>query len=332
MRKIKIKNSLMSSLFPLIFVVIICLFFSLSVLGQSKVLIKVSQETIVESDRIELGKIAKILGDSTKTERLKSISLGYTPNIGMTREIFRSQIILAISAAGFTENEVSLETPAKILVHRIGQQISANQMREAVEKAVLSQFSTDKVSVQIVRLDLPENFQVPTGKTEIRITTPNVSNPFRPFSLPIEIRIDDKTVRRFAVNLEIAAFTEILVAARELTANSKIVESDVRFEKHRLEKPIATYLRETNRLRGMVLLKNISDGMPITTDLITAGYVIKSGDLVQIEAQSGTFKITIKGEARTSGKIGDRISVKNSQSGAILQAIVIDQGLVKINF
>lgn len=322
----------MSSVFPVISVSIICLFFCLSISAQSKIAIKVYPVTMVENDRIELGKIARISCEATKTERLKSISLGYAPNIGMTREILRSQIALAISAAGFTENEVSLETPAKILIHRAAQEISANQIREAVEKTILSQFSTDKISVQIVRLVLPENFQVPTGKTEIHISTANVSNPFLPFSLPIEIRVDDETVRRFAINLEIAAFAEIMVAAKDLTANSKIGESDVRIEKHRLNKPVANYLRETERLRGMVLLKNVSVGMAITTELITAGYVIKSGDLVQIEAQSGTFKIIIKGEARTSGKIGDRISVKNSQSGAILQATVIDQGLVKINF
>jgi flagella basal body P-ring formation protein FlgA len=315
-----------------VFSVAILFLFCVSVSAQNKIIIRVSAETVVENDRIELGKIAQISGEAAKIERLKSISLGYAPNVGLTREILRGQIVLALNAAGFVENEILLDAPIKILVRRASQEITNNQIRQAVEKSVLSQFPVDKISAQIVRFDAPDKILVPIGSFEIRVTSANVQNLFATFSLPIEIRVDNKVVRRLAINAEIEAFAEILVAAKDLAANTKVSESDVRIEKRRLEKPITNYLCETKNLRGAVLLKNVSSGTEITSNIIISSYVVKIGDSVQIEAQSGALKIIIKGEARASGKIGDRISVKNSQSGAILQAEVLDEGLVKINF
>ncbi len=188
------------------------------------------------------------------------------------------------------------------------------------------------VSVRIVRLDLPDKIQVPTGTLEIRVSVSGVRNLFARFSLPVEIRVNNKTSRSFAATLEFEAYAEVFVAAKDLSANTKIGESDVRLEKRRLEKPVANYVRYAENLRGGVLVRDAISGSEITTDSFVAGVVIRPGDSVRVEVQSDNLKIIIKGEARAAGKIGDRIAVKNSQSGAILQAVVIDEGLVKVTF
>ena len=86
-------------------------------------------------------------------------------------------------------------------------------------------------------------------------------------------------------------------------------------------------------LRGVKLIKNLPDGTELTTDCFIAdvGYSRRrSGH--ESSADRGKLQITVNGEARASGKIGDRIAVKNSQSNAVIQAIVVDEGLVKIIF
>ena len=45
---------------------------------------------------------------------------------------------------------------------------------------------------------------------------------FAPFALPVELRVNDKVFRRFAVNVEIEAFAEILVADKDLAVNTKL--------------------------------------------------------------------------------------------------------------
>ncbi|MET0752722.1 MAG: flagellar basal body P-ring formation chaperone FlgA [Pyrinomonadaceae bacterium] len=308
-------------------------FCGIPVFAQSKAVICVSAETAIENDRVTLGDIAEISGAGEEAKnRLKMVSLGYAPNVGMTREIFKDKILLAIAAAGFSKNDFSLDAPPKIFVRRTAQTVGRNLLREAVEKAVLTNFQNENITAKIVRLDLPSDMQIPSGKVEVRANPINAGNFFLPFSVSLEIRVDEKIVRRVSATVQIEASAEILVAAKDLISGAKITETDVKKEIRRLEKPLNSYLRDTAKLRGTVLIKNLSGGAEITTDAVVAGYVIRGGDLVRIVGESGKMQIIINGEARASGKIGDRIAVKNSQSGTILQAVVVDEGLVKVLF
>jgi flagella basal body P-ring formation protein FlgA len=311
-----------------VFICGLFLLFFIPISAQTK--ITIPAESKVESEIISLGDIAEISGE--KSESLRKISLGYAPNIGMTREIPRERIILSIAAAGFSSKEFSLNSPAMVRISRKGQEVEQNRIRETVETAIFNQFAESGIEVRIVRLDLPEKFDVPVGKVEFRTNISNIVNPFSPFALPVELRVNDKVFRRFAVNVELEAFAEILVADKDLAVNTKLSNANVRLEKRRLEKSPTNYLRDAEKLRGIYLIKHLPNGAEITTVSFASSIVIKSGDLVRIVGQSGKMQIIVNGEARTSGKIGDRIAVKNSQSNAIIQATVVDEGLVKLFF
>lgn len=311
----------------------IVLFCGVSVFAQDKTVVRVSSETVIDGDRVMLGDIAEISGaGETKSARLKKISLGYAPKVGMTRQIFRDRILLSIAAAGFAKTEVSFIAPAKILVRRSALTVDRLEFREAVEKAVLAHFQRESVEAKIVKMDLPSAVQIPSGEIEVRAALPKTGNLFLPFSVALEILVDGKIVRRASATVQIEASAEILVAANDLISGAKISENAVKTEIRRLEKPLNSYLRDASKLRGTVLTKDLSAGAPLTFDAIAAGYVIRGGDPVRIVGESGKMQIIINGEARTSGRIGDRIAVKNAQSGAVLQAIVVDEGLVKVNF
>lgn len=314
-----------------IFAVTIIIFcFSVSAFAQTN--IRVNAETVIENEQIILGDIAEISGVKHNAERLRSISLGYAPNIGMVREIERDRIKLMIAAAGFSSKEFFLNSPESVIVRRAGQEINQIQIRESIEKTILEQFEKSEVSVRILRIEVPEQLEVPLGEVKIETKTSNILNIFAPFSMPVEIRVNDSVVRRLSANVEIEAFADVFVASKDLEKNSRLNLADVTLENRRIEKPLSNYLRETEKLRGIKLTKDLLSGAILTTDSFFADVVIKIGDLVRIVGESGKFKIVINGEARASGKIGDRIAVKNLQSDKILQAIVIDEGLVKVNF
>lgn len=305
---------------------------ALAVSAQNKFFVRISAETSIENDRIELGKIAEIKGDEKSVEKLQKISLGYAPNVGMLREIPREKIILAIAAAGFSANEIALEAPPKIIVRRTAQNLDEKILRAAVENAVAAELQTEGVMFNIARLELPAKIEIPAGNFAVRAVLGNAQNMFAPFSVALEIRVNEKLVRRVSAMLEIEAFADVLVTNKDLVSGKKLTAEDTKIENRRITKPLKTYLRNPELLRGLNLTKNLTTGEEITTDSTVSAAVIKTGDAVQIEAVSDKLKIVISGEARTNGKIGDRISVKNAQSGAILQALVLDEKTVRVNF
>ncbi len=322
--------SLRSFVFAFAFLLTIGIYFPAT--AQSKIVVRVTGETTVESSLINLGDIAEVSGEKSQAERVKNISLGYAPNIGAVRELSRERISLLISSAGYKAQDFRLVSPQTVSVRRAAQEIGATQIREAIETAVQNNISAEVIEMRLIKADLPEKILVPLGKVEIRANLGGVRNLFAPFVVSIEIRVNDAVFRRVSANAEAEGFAEILVAEQQLNSNSKISASDVRLEKRRIEKPLVKYLRDAEELRGKILIKNVACDEEITSDSFISAVVIRNGDPVRIVGQSGKLQIIVNGEARAAGKIGDRIAVKNLQSNIILQAVVVDEGLVKINF
>lgn len=294
--------------------------------------VKIVSGQTVAGEIITLGSIAEISGTEESADRLRSVSLGYAPNIGMVRTLFRDRIALAIAAAGFTSADFSFDCPASVDVRRTGQEIGSEVFSEAVRTAVAVHLADENTEIRFVKIGVPEKLTAPFGTLLVTASLAGIRNIFAPFSMPVEIRIDDRIYKRFQVNVEIEAFAEVFVASHDLLKDQPLNIADVRLEKIKLDQSLASYLRELGNLRGLTLTKNLSAGTAITAETYFSSVVIRSGDLVRIEGQSGQMRIIVNGEARGSGKIGDRIAVKNLQSNAIIQAVVVDTGLVRVFF
>ncbi len=309
-----------------------------SVLAQGKLAVRIPAETTITTDQIALGDIAEISGGETSAAlaaaaRARQVSLGFSPRVGAMREIGRANILLALAAAGFNENELSLDIPAKVLVKRAAQVLSQIMLREAVEKAILPPLEAEKVSARITKLQLPDSLELPTGNVEIRVVNfSGITNFLAPSVISLELRVDGKVLRRVPANIEVEASADVLVLNRSGVAGTKLTAADVHTEKIRLERSLSSYFRTPAEIGGKKLLKNVAELTPLTADAVAADTVIKTGDTVSIIVRSGNTQISVTGEARASGRIGDRIAVKNTQSGIILQARVEAEGLVKLSF
>jgi flagella basal body P-ring formation protein FlgA len=319
--------------------ILVCAVFAAIVFGgnvfaQGKVSILVQAETTVAADQISVGDIAGVTGsDANAIARIKQISLGFSPRVGAMREIPRANILMSLAAAGFNENDLSLSIPATVVIKRAAQTISQDALRDAVEKAILPQLESENVTAKITKIELPANVDLPIGTAEIRVINfSGITNYFTPTVVSIELRVDGKVIKRVAANVEVEASADVYVLKHAGTANARIAAADVRTEKIKLEKSLTSYLRTPAALAGRKLLKNLPESTPLTTDVVAADTVVKPGDTVSIVAKMGNAQISIAGEARSGGRIGDRIAVKNTQSGVILQAQVVDEATVKLNF
>ena len=300
---------------------------------EGRAFVRVSPETVAEKERLTLGDIAEIRSnDPVTVERLRAIALGYAPNVGAVRELMRERIVLAVAAAGFTEGAVQIEAPPVARVRRAAQVVEPDLVRAAVERAALTDLSAAGVTGRIVRLDLPSRIEVPSGSVEVRASISGVRDLFVPFIAPIELWVDGRIVRRLSATAQVEAFAPIIVAGRDLAANSRVREEDIKYEVRRLERAASLYLRNAEQLRGVAVRRTVSHGEALTTDMLFAEIIVHVGDPVRIIGESGTLSIAVTGEARASGHVGDRIQVKNLQSGTLLQAIVVDEGLVRVRF
>lgn len=295
--------------------------------------VMVAAETVAKSDRLTLGHIAQIDSDDEQvSELLRKIELGYAPDVGAIRELTLESIAQAIKATGLLLGRVRVEGPSVVLVRRASQIVDPSSVREAVERVVLSELKATGAAARLVRLDLPSLIEVPAGATEVRASTGTGRNLFVPFTVSIEIWAEGRLLRRLNATAQVEAFASVLVVSRDLPRGVRVREEDVRVEPRRLNQPLSYYLRDAKALRGVAVRRALARGEALMTDNLIAEMIVKPGDSVRIIGQSGSLYIEVKGEARSAGRVGDRIQVRNTQSGILLQATVEDEGLVRVHF
>jgi flagella basal body P-ring formation protein FlgA len=244
----------------------------------------------------------------------------------------RAKIRLAITAAGFSEKAVQLEAPETVVIRRASQAVDPALIREAVERVALVELNSQGATARLARLDLPAVIAAPTGKLEARASIGSVRDLFSPFTASVEILADGHVAQRLSLTVQVEAFAPMLAAKRDLAPNTRIRKDDVASEARRLERALSHYLRDETQLRGISARRAIAKGEALLRDAVMSEIIVKPGDPVRIEGHSGTLHVTVMGEARAAGRVGDRIQVKNLQSGALLQAIVVDEGVVRVQF
>jgi flagellar basal body P-ring formation protein FlgA len=303
----------------------------------SHVTVRVAAETRARGERLTLGDVAEVTGsDQEVVTRLRQVALGYAPGVGVVRELTREQTRLALAAAGFGETAVRLEAPAVTLVKRASQQVDAALIREAVERAALADLQAHGATARLVRLDLPPAVEVPEGKVEARASLGSVRDIYAPFTVSVDLWMEGRVVRRLSATAQVEAYAPVLVAARTLAANTRLRADGFALEVRRLNRPLSAYVLDAGRLRGMAVREPIARGEAITRDLLVAEIVVKPGDQVRVIGESvsapSALQITVSGEARAAGRVGDRVQVRNLQSGNLLQAVVVDEGVVRVRF
>jgi flagellar basal body P-ring formation protein FlgA len=295
--------------------------------------VSVAAEVVARGERLTLGEVAEVKGGGQGVvTRLRQVALGYAPGVGLVRELTREQIALALAAAGFTESSVRLDAPAVTSIRRASQVVDSALLREAVERAALADLQSRGATARLARLDLPPKIEVPAGEVEARASLGSVRDIYAPFTVFVDLWMEGRVVRRFGATAQVEAYAPILVAARPLAAKTRLREEGVRVEVRRLTKPLAAYLRDAKKLGGLAVRAAVAEGEAITQDLLVAEFVVKPGDQVRVVGASGKVQIAVSGEARSAGRVGDRVQVKNLQSGNLLQAVVEDEGLVRVRF
>jgi len=292
----------------------------------SQATVELRNSASVEGEVVYLRDVAKVSSDAETATKLGSISLGYSPSIGAVREISIEKVRLAVEA-GWTQ-AVLVTGSQSVRVERASRLIIGEEIRQAIRNEVRRHIS----SPNFVRLDVPDQIAVPNGNSTLKVSFSSSTNLFQPFSVSVAVEVDGKVFRRFSAMVAIEAEAEIYVAAKDLSAGARISPEDIRLERRKLNNAPSKYLTAGASLKGTVLTKPILAGQEITSDAFMSGVVVRSGDMVKIIALWGAVQLSISGQARSSGKVGERVSVKNLQSDTVIQATVVDEGVVEVRF
>ena len=83
-------------------------------------------------------------------------------------------------------------------------------------------------------------------------------------------------------------------------------------------------------LEGRVARRTLVPGQPIAKDAVRAFHVVTQGQRVAIRFQSQSISIVMTGAAVQPGSVGDVISVRNTDTGRLVRARIVDAGTLTV--
>lgn len=132
------------------------------------------------------------------------------------------------------------------------------------------------------------------------------------------------------VPLQIRASVNVVTLTAPQQRGTVLAEADLKV----VSKPFATlpaqYATDLKDVLGKELTRNLGADTVIAPSMLKAHPVVSKGQEVVIMASSANFEVRMSGTALQNGAQGQRITVKNNNSGRTIQAVIVDGNTVQV--
>jgi len=287
------------------------------------------QDVTVTADSILLSDIAKVsskfVRDDQEILKISKIEIGKSPSPGKPLSISASEVIEKIRATGIEPDSIGYHFPRIIKVNRASRKLSRQEIRMALEEA-MREYSQD---AQLVSFDYSDDVLLVPGISSLGATARPTSRPGI-FDFDLTATVKEQPPVRFTVQGQVDEWREVPVASRSLQRGKRVGEGDISMARLKsVHIPVdANY--EAEAIVGQEAKRNISAGEVFRNTKLAIPPIIAAGASILMRYKSDLLEATATGVALDDGLKGERIRVRNDASRRILEATVIESGLVGV--
>ncbi len=131
--------------------------------------------------------------------------------------------------------------------------------------------------------------------------------------------------------VRVSAYQTVVVLKEPVKQGTPILPSNLLLQRREITGLHGGHFTEPAAVLGQIARRTLPGGLLLTPDHLTMPSPVKRGQAVRIRAKSADFEISMPGMALSDGLLGQRIRVKNSQSGRIVEGVVTQPGIVTID-
>ncbi len=295
--------------------------------------ISVYEKATVEKDEILLGKIAGIESeDHVLIRKLKRVVIGRSPLPGKSRYIGREYIKLRLKQNDIDLPGLALQIPDKIKISRSFVEISREEIKKIVSDYIHGKEFWDKNNTRIINIQIGRLPLLPRGRITYKVIPPKVMHGMGTIPMSILFFVDGESYKKVKATVKIQIFKEVVVTKKPLGRYRRITQDDVYMQKMDITNLPNDIITNYKDVLGKRARRNIWAKVALRAEYVEYPPLVKRGDMVLIVAESEKMKITAMGEARKSGRRGERVKVKNLNSNKRIFARIIDENTVKVDF
>ncbi|MFO7859550.1 MAG: flagellar basal body P-ring formation chaperone FlgA [Ectothiorhodospiraceae bacterium] len=182
---------------------------------------------------------------------------------------------------------------------------------------------------------------VEVGRIDSRLRLPRCGHDLETFDPPgrgsssratVGVECHEPSPWRLYVSVRITQEKAVLVAAEALPRGTILSESHLRAVERNVNRLSRGYYVDPEDVVGMQTGRPLREGDLITASRIEARRLVERGQRVLITAGSAVTEISMNGEALEPGRRGERVRVRNSSSGRVVEGEVVADSRVRIQY
>ncbi|OZB72960.1 MAG: flagella basal body P-ring formation protein FlgA [Halothiobacillus sp. 14-55-98] len=135
---------------------------------------------------------------------------------------------------------------------------------------------------------------------------------------------------RIYVPARIQTMVNAISLARPLAPGATISAEDLTTTPVNANQQVNAYLTSPDEAIGQIVTRPMQAGQILTQQDLGIAKVIHRGDHVTVIAGTGNVSVSTEGVAQADAGVGQRIMVKNSRSGQLVEGFVRDANTVVI--
>ena len=177
----------------------------------------------------------------------------------------------------------------------------------------------------------PETLSVPAGKLTYRVSNEVLCAAPGKKYISANLLVDGKECGKVKMYGDLHFWGTVILASHFISRHTILSADDLKTDFRDISMLGDNQISKPEQAIGKQLSKSLREGDLIFGRLLKSPPLVKRGDLVTIIAKSGGLQITAPGKVNNAGALGEIVRVKNLMSRRILQARVVDQGVVEVD-
>ncbi|WP_290678528.1 flagellar basal body P-ring formation chaperone FlgA [Halothiobacillus sp. 15-55-196] len=213
-----------------------------------------------------------------------------------------------------------------------GPEETAFQSRASIESAAQdfleTHYQTDTNTHFFIN-PIDPRLQLKQCDQPLQVRSNNLTVP-RGGRITLKVSCEGANPWRIYVPARIQTMVNAISLARPLAPGATISAEDLTTTPVNANQQVSAYLTRPDEAIGQVVTRPMQAGQILTQQDLGIAKVIHRGDHVTVIAGTGNVSVSTEGVAQADAGVGQRIMVKNSRSGQLVEGFVRDANTVVI--
>lgn len=188
---------------------------------------------------------------------------------------------------------------------------------------------------------LSGRIEVSVGSLDSRLRLAACDQPLTTYDSPnglnggrgvVGVRCEGSKPWKLFVPVQLAQIEAVVVTRRPLVRGQTLETADLDFAEVDVSGLHRPYFTDIGDLVGMRSKRTVDSGEVLHAGLLDREKLVRRGSQVEILASGAGLQVRMRGKAMADGGRGDRIKVKNLNSGRVVSGTVAGPGVIEVFF